>query len=162
MLRLALVALACARALALPTAPGNALAPHDDLERNTHGPKCCKCDPEGAGYRQSLAGCRKQAQCTKVKHPVRDLVDKVLVPGLRHHKEKGCEKETCATTCKDYGGAAWYGNRNGRIFHYDCRHYTYAADGGLPATDENFCRGADKLGLVRRNSVAPEVPFRGR
>ena len=38
MLRLALVALACARALALPTAPGNALALHG-LERNTHGAK---------------------------------------------------------------------------------------------------------------------------
>lgn len=131
MLRLVLVAVACARALALPAVPGDALTPHDDLERNTRRPKCCKCDPTGAGYRKSRAGCWKQAQCTKVKHTLRNLVDKLT---LSKHDAEDCEMETCATTCKDYGGAAWYGNRNGNIFHGDCRgagSNAYGNIGGL-------------------------------
>ena len=93
MLKLAIVALVCARALALPAAPDTALTP-PDLER-TSGPKCCEC-----GARDwSEAGCLQQA---KVK------------PKLMWWEKVG-KKQTCKITCKPFGG------HNGWTMYADCR-----------------------------------------
>ena len=53
MLKLAIVALVCARALALPAAPDTALTP-PDLER-TLGPKCCECGADSPNvYKETV------------------------------------------------------------------------------------------------------------
>ena len=90
MLRLAIAALACARALALPAAPGKAIAPYD-FER-THGPKCCGCKKKDSSYvlRTNSVyedGCWTQAGC---KDPNGD--------------EETCKKESCHDACAGYGG----------------------------------------------------------
>ena len=107
MLRLALVALACARALALPTAPGNALAPHG-LERNTHGAKCCQCTHNGGNFVnfEEWRPCWKQAQC-------KDVHSVMNARKLVKYYPEGCEKEICDKTCK------WYGEKADK-FHGEC------------------------------------------
>ena len=106
MLRLALVALTCAHALALPTAPSNALAPHD-LERNTKGAKCCKCTHKNGNSYSAENPCWKQAQCKHVEQ-IAHMESTTRGPAMQIWSSypKGCEKEICDNTCKRYGAKA--------------------------------------------------------
>ena len=143
MLRLALVALACARALALPTAPGNALTPHG-LERNTHGAKCCQCTHNGGNFVnfEPWRPCWKQAQCKHVEQ-IAHMESTTRGPAMQIWSSypKGCEKEICDNTCKRYGAKA-------DKFHGECDEDD--------RVQENYCVGndgySDSRGLVKKTA----------
>ena len=115
MLKLAIVALVCARALALPAAPDTALTP-PDLER-TSGPKCCECGADSPTIFKEYSMLHK--------HLYKKLPCKAqakVKPKLMWWDKPG-KKESCEATCKPFGGYfKWK-------MHYDCRAFVGFPDG---------------------------------
>ena len=133
MLKLAIVALVCARALALPPAPDTALAP-PDLEKTT-GSKCCVCKKRKSRRRTSSPTVCKKAAMPKSSDASaerRGLLDTELT------------KESCRTTC---GRVNNYGYSGTKV-HRSCFEDTHLSL-RLPSCDSRMAPTSRETATIK-------------
>ena len=132
MLKLTIVALVCARALALPPAPDTALAP-PDLEKTT-GSKCCVCKKRKSRRRTSSPTVCKKAAMPKSSDASaerRGLLDTELT------------KESCRTTCGRVNNYRYSGTK----VHRSCFEDTHLSL-RLPSCDSRMAPTPDQTAVI--------------